>query len=440
HTGNNPFVEIKLTLSPRETSQIVDFLSFYPGGPNNSSQFHDFSNREFLIKNLDDIFIKISWQREVHGYGSDPWIEINFEKIGLWGNCNLHSGSFPMSSKRLSKISSYQLRKDLFLSDVLENISHGGDPTKTLDTQTNSYITLENIRYSNNTDLTDQGKSLMQSIFAFMGYKIQSQQEIAFRSLLGLILKRGIYHASGRVSTHDILDITEILKTHNQSDDFDTRLAARAASVNLARTRELQSDGSNLPQYLFHLMVSNNFEDKEKFQQIKKAFNDIVKTDELSIDVSLDYETVQHAITFGEPDPQIPKRPSIVINDKKLGKTFPLRQVGAGLTEIVYLLTASYGMTNSLIMLDEPSVNLHPPMMKALMRYIENVENKNQFIIITHSAELSQYELFESAADLVYVRKTHHISKLQSLKGEVKTWFEENRSKFRHQIDSRVFF
>jgi len=443
HTGNNPFLEIKLTLSPQETSKIVDFLSFYQSGPNRTSEFYKFSNREFLIKNLDNIFMRLSWQREVHGYGSEPFLEINFEKIGIWGGWNMYSGSFPMAGKRLPKLGSFQLRSDLFLCNVLERISNGEDQTQilaSLDERNNAYVTLENIRYSNNVELSDEGKSLLQSLFGFMGYQIQSQQEIAFRSLLGLILKRGIYHASGRVSTHDILDIVEALKTHGQGDDFDRQLASRAASLNLARTHELQSDGSNLPQYLFHLMVSNRFEDKEKFEQIKKAFNEIVKADELSVDVSLEYETVQQHVTFGEPDPQIPKRPSIVINDKKLGKRFPLRQVGAGLTEIVYLLTASYGMKNSLIMLDEPSVNLHPPMMKALMRYIENSENKNQFIIITHSAELSQYELFESEADLVYIRKTNHISKIKSLKGEVKSWFEENRSRFKHQIDSRVFF
>jgi len=443
-TGNNPFLEIRLTLSPQETSKIVDFLSFFPGASNRSAKFYDFSNREFLIKNLDDIFIRLSWQREVHGYGSEPFLEINFEKIGLWGGWNIFSGSLPMSGKRLPKLGSYQMRSDLYLCNVLENISKGEEDQQQilslLDNQNGAYVTLENVRYANDSDLTDKGKSLLQNLYAFLGYQIQTHQEIAFRSLLGLILKRGIYHASGRASTYDIQHIVEALKTHTPDDGFDKQLASRAASLNLERTYELQSDGSNLSQYLFHLMVSSSYEDKEKFEHIKKAFQDVVKADELSVDVSLEYETISRPVTFGEPEPQMPKRPSIVIHDKKLGKRFPLRQVGAGLTEIIYLLTASYGMKDSLIMLDEPSVNLHPPMMKALMRYIENTENKNQFIIITHSAELSQYELFESEADLAYIRKTNHISKIKSLKGEVKEWFEENRSRFKHQIDSRVFF
>lgn len=40
----------------------------------------------------------------------------------------------------------------------------------------------------------------------------------------------------------------------------------------------------------------------------------------------------------------------------------------------------------------------------------------------------------------MHVRKSNQVSKIISLKDKTKEWFEENRSKFKHQIDSRIFF
>ncbi len=442
HLDTNPYLEIKLTFSEEETNKIIDFLSFSPSGSNRASKYHDFKNRNSLLKILDDLSIKLTWQREVHGYGSEPYPEFNFEKIGLLASWSFSSSSFPISTKS-RPLNSYHMRSDLYFCDILESLSNNVDKKEVLsmvDSKEGEFVTLDNVRYQNDVLLDNKGKRVMQDIYSYVGSDIQSSQEVSFVTFLGKILKHGFYHAAGRVSTYDVLDFVENLKTYNNEDDFDKRLNQSAIAFNLARTEELESDGSNLSQYLFHLMVSPNTKDKDKFEKIRHAFNEIMKVDELSFDVSLEYQKTQRQVTFGQKDPEIPKRPTILIADKKLGKRFPLQQVGAGLAEIIYLLTASYGMQDSVIMLDEPSVNLHPSMMKALMRYIEKPENKNQFITITHSAELTQYELFEGEAELFYVRKSNQISKIKSLKGEVNEWFETNRSRFKHQIDSRIFF
>jgi len=445
HMGDNPFLEIKFTLSPQETEKIIDFMSFFPNTQNRSSQFRDLKNREFLKKNLDVITIKLLWQKEIHEYGSEPFVEIYFEKINMWGCSNYFSGSFPVSNRLLGVLGGYPLRNDLFLCDILGQLTGNESDRAVLaklsPTEQGSYISVETVRYGNDVNMDNKGKSMIQNLYSYMGYHIQSNQEISFRSLLGTILKRALCYASGKVSTDDILDVAESLRTFDTQDGFDKKLMDQATSLILARTTELSSDGSNLSQFLFHMMVSENFADKEKFENIRTAFNDILKVDELSIDISLEYYPLQRAVNFlGQNEPVIPKRPIILITDRKLGKSLPLKQVGAGLAEIIYLLSASYGMKNSVILLDEPSVNLHPSLMKSLMRYIGRSENQNQFIIITHSAELTQYELFESNADIMYVRKSNQRSKITSLKNETKEWFDENRSKFKHQIDSRIFF
>lgn len=385
HIGDDPFLEVKLTLSPQETEKIIDFLSFFPSTQNRSSQFRDLKNREVLLKKLDTITIKLLWQREIHEYGSEPFVEINFEKIGLFGGSNFFGGSsLPVSNRIISRSSGYPIRNDVFLCDILGKLS-GDENDKVvlakLSPQEGSYISLESVRYGADVIMDNKAKSIIQNLYSYMKIRTQSNQEISFRSLLGMIFKRSLCHASGRVSTCDILEIAADLRTFNTEDDFDRKLMAQASSLSLTHTDELLSDGSNLPQYLFHLMVSENFHDKEKFEEIRQAFNDILKADELSIDVALEYRSMESHVNFaGENKSLIPKRPTILITDKKLGKRLPLKQVGAGLAEIIYLLSASYGMKNSVILLDEPSVNLHPPMMKTLMRHIEKpkpVHNNN---------------------------------------------------------------
>jgi predicted ATPase len=74
-------------------------------------------------------------------------------------------------------------------------------------------------------------------------------------------------------------------------------------------------------------------------------------------------------------------------------------QAGSGVVEVLFLLTLSHGLINSVILLDEPAVNLHTPLLKSVMNEItkpaEVPEHKNQVIIITHSFELLHYLLFE---------------------------------------------
>lgn len=442
HKGDDPFLEVKITLSPDETDKLIDFMSFFPNSQNRSSQFRNLKNREILLKKLDDITIKLLWQKEIHDYGSQPFIEIHFEKIGLWGASNYFGGQIPFSNRILPS-GGYPTRTDMFLCDVLGNISntdHDREVLANLSPKEGAYIILDPVRYGQDIIMDNKGKSTIQNLYSFMKYDIQTNRELSFHVFLGMILKRSSCHTSGRISPYGIMETAQELCNYDTNDDFDKKLMRQASMVSLMHNAELASDGSNLSQYLFHLMVSENYEDTEKFEKIRQAFNDILRADELSLDVALEYKPMDRNVNFAGADEKVPKRPTILITDNKLRKRLSLKDVGAGLAEIVYLLSASYGLKNSVILLDEPSVNLHPPMMKSLMRYLENNQNQNQFIIITHSAELVQYELFESNASIMYVHKSNQISKIISLKNDTKKWFNENRSNLKHQIDSRIFF
>jgi len=129
-----------------------------------------------------------------------------------------------------------------------------------------------------------------------------------------------------------------------------------------------------------------------------------------------------------------------MIQDDNLQRQFVVDQVGAGLLETIYLLTLAHGIENSVILLDEPAVNLHPTLMKSIAKSLQNPKLNNQFIIITHSPELTSYEIFDNKASIIYIRKKQIYSIAKILEGKTKNWFEENRHRLKHQIDPRIFF
>lgn len=440
--GVNPFLEITLELSKKETEKIIQLLSFYPLPPNNNSQYYDYPNKEFLVELFNKISIKLSWKREIHPYGSTPYLELEFEKIGLKISGNTHVTYLVISNTFPSNPDITPSRSDIKLHEILSELSDKEDPkeaiAKIFGSKPNEFLHIGTIQYNQSNLVSDKEKLAFAELYSYAGLDLSSTQ-LSLVGLLGKIFQRCIQYTKGRISMYDLLDLVSNLHSFG-NDDFDAKLRERATSYLMEHTDQLASDGNNLPQFLFHLKNSPNFKESEKFRRIQDAFNQIYQSEELTIDAVLEYEKIMQNVIWDTKKPQKPKRPVITISDKKLGKRFPLDQVGAGLAEIIYLLSACYGIENSIIMLDEPSVNLHPTMMKSLMKYIENPENNNQFLIITHSVDLLHYELFDGNAEIFYVRRTNQHSKIKSLKDELKLQFKTDRPRLKHQIQSSIFF
>lgn len=445
HRGDDPFLEIRLTLSRNETQKLVEYLSCYSEQNNQIWRYHECANKEVLLKKLDEISIKLTWKRELHQYGSDPYMELNFEKIGLWLCGTTTYSQFSVSNKKPAIPNRFKNRDDdLKLYEILEKVTDEENFKEIISgifqEREEEFLPLWSLRYTQNSNSDYNEKLVFANLLSYVGVDINFQQEISLVKFLGAIFKHGFNYAE-RLSTYDLSDFIQHLRMVSDQDNYDRTLLARITSFNMKLTDELNSDGSNLAQFLFYLrMSSDSYEKREKFENIRHAFNDIMGSTELNVDVALEYQDVKPNVVFGGKDELQPKRPMILITDKKLKKQFPLEQVGAGIAEILYILTACYGIENSVIILDEPAINLHPTMMKTLLKYIENPDNKNQFLIITHSAELLQYELFESNAEIFYVRKSDQTSTIKSLKGNVKDQFKKERDRLRHQIDSRIFF
>jgi ABC-type branched-subunit amino acid transport system ATPase component len=75
------------------------------------------------------------------------------------------------------------------------------------------------------------------------------------------------------------------------------------------------------------------------------------------------------------------------------GREYPFRTAANGELVILHYLTKltfPRPVHNSLILIDEPELHLHPKWIRQLYRALPSMGDNNQFILVTHSAELKQ--------------------------------------------------
>lgn len=442
---SNSFIETNLSFSKDEVERILDFFTFYTGPQNQTTEFYKFKNRDFLLKNLDDVRIRLTWEPNLYRQGSEAVIEFEFEKVGLKIFSRGRYGTVSISNKMPKNLNSLPTIGESKINDLLDKLGETENPkeyvNKFFDEVGDAVLLMHQINQNVSQSMPLEAKDVVKGIFAFLGLELGRNYYISFFPFIGVILKNGIYHSTDRRSlSKTFLDFAKKLKTEEDLE-FDHKLMEVAKAQTMKYSDTLENDGSNLSQFLFSLKQSENLDKRTKFEEIKKAFENIIKSEDLSFDVHLEYEKeIKSQNMIGAEEQWKPASPKIVIIDRTRNKQYPIDQVGSGLLEVIFLLTISYGIKNSIILLDEPSLNLHPPLMRSLMKSIENLQNKNQFMIITHSPELLYHEMFENNAMIFYVKKTDQSSTVKSLNGDLRQWFEENRGRFKHQIDTRIFF
>lgn len=450
--GSDPTLEVHLSLSEGEVRKIVNFFSFYAEPQNNYARYHHFDNYDFLLKLFDEINVKLKWKREVEGYGSQPYVEIEFKKIALKLSNPVYSNLLAYI-KYPEKVNSGQITT-VKLPEILSTLSEQVDPkeeiAKNFEMQQNGYFELKPLRLDRNIDMPDHAKQALKDLYLFLDLALDVNREIYFAELFGGILKKAIRHSSDSKSilSSNLLDYANLFKVdlsggvgskENPDYDYNAKLESQALSKSMQFDDELESDGSNLASFLFSLKNSGDHIDREAFHRIREIFEKIFAAQNVSFDVILEYKRTQLHRIWGNKPEKVPGPPLVVFLDKKLNVQFSAEHVGTGLKEVLHLLALSYGIKNSVILLDEPSVNLHPPLMRSLMTHLKE-QGENQFVIVTHSPELTHYELFEAKSEIFYVRRANSASTAKSLLPEIKEWFETDRNRLKHLIDSRIFF
>jgi predicted ATPase len=86
-------------------------------------------------------------------------------------------------------------------------------------------------------------------------------------------------------------------------------------------------------------------------------------------------------------DPNKILEPPLFFLQDESGKAYELSNMSAGERAIFPLLIdfASWEMHNSIILIDELELHLHPPLQQALMKTLLKIGRNNQFIVTTHS-------------------------------------------------------
>jgi hypothetical protein len=68
-------------------------------------------------------------------------------------------------------------------------------------------------------------------------------------------------------------------------------------------------------------------------------------------------------------------------------KLLPIASLGTGIQEVVIFAAAATAVENSILLIEEPEIHLHPRLQRSLLAYLKD-EPSNQYFITTHSAHL----------------------------------------------------
>ena len=442
-TKNKAFVEAEIALSPKERSLLAEFFRYYvvSGYPLRVARFPSTALAEFLT----EIIIRVDWMKDIRGSGINPHIRVSFPQCGF-----KLSGSLRASNLAVSGIDEPDLERwdnsigfhEFCTHSLLEKHPKDGFKDFTVDGKTPVHHAVD---FTDNAINNMESTKDIESAIAFKR-RLRPRTRIGNLSVpfvLSLIMSRKIAYASSigcvakpfskvyehlRQSTNDNI---EFALWFNQTAEEMLR------AMDLEDSQALNDDGSNMARFLFTLKNSPNRKNREAFGRIQVGFAAVFDK-KLRVDVVLRYKQSQAGQS--EERFSVPSFPEITFADTSLPGSATLGQVGAGALQVLYLLAASHGMKGSVVMLDEPGINLHPSMLQTVMDEAGSGE-ENQTLIVTHLPDLLRYEAFGRSSDIVYVKNSGGTSSVRgSWDNDDLKWWDKDRKNLRHQIDTSVFF
>ena len=128
-------------------------------------------------------------------------------------------------------------------------------------------------------------------------------------------------------------------------------------------------DGGEVASVLFTLKNGEK-KDAQKFKKIQEDFNDLFQ------DLSLD-------VRWGAKN-----MPLIFIENISIANQVQIENVGAGIGEMIILLTLLTESKGLIIGLDLPEMQFHPHAQRLLLKVLEKHSLNNQIIVVTHSPML----------------------------------------------------
>ncbi len=104
--------------------------------------------------------------------------------------------------------------------------------------------------------------------------------------------------------------------------------------------------------------------------------------------------------------------PIIVIENVQRGHEAALEMIGAGIAEMIILLTHIVASEDRVFAIDGPELHLHPHSQRLLQKILEESSLKNQLVIVTHSPQFIELQQIDR---IILVRETKGRSHLIQL-------------------------
>ena len=407
-------ISAEISLSPTEADRLVDVFACREDNNPRLRMIHMHSRKK-IAGYLDRITVNVAWEKIHDGSGDNAGVEIQFPKCGFGCKGRLNDTYFevvPYDERPHTKNSATTIQLNEFVMRIFED----GDPKEGAalffsgpDNAAHRPVS----RILESLDGLDPELRLkMQNLVSYLG--IDESAAISLPRVLGTILTRGIVHAT---ENRNLLQ-DKVVETFrrlslpvHQANDFGHKynlaLIDRLQTDRLEHAGMLEHDGSNIAQFLFSLKNSPRRSDTERYQTIKEQFRRLFDAQGLTIEPILEHHVLEKAWAIRTVVPS----PHIAVVGEKLPEHLRLAQVSSGARGVIYMLAAVYGTKNSIVMLDEPGINMHPTMLQAVVDGMGGQNSDNQILVVTHSPDLLRYELLREDADIIYVRNIDKQSK-----------------------------
>ena len=219
----------------------------------------------------------------------------------------------------------------------------------------------------------------------------------------------------------------------------------RFSESNDLQKMPLKEDGSNMHSFLFWLKNGNR--DRQKaYATIQSKFKKVQGWNDASFSVSVtERQTQMEQQNLSPPGGQIyPDRTVLSFPDmsgQELG-FIDFAHVGAGIKETLFLLSSCFDMQDKVILMDEPAANLHPTLIKRLMREILTPDAQSdrscQIVVITHSPVMASLEMLSSVNKIARVNR-HDYSEIVQPSKDDEEWISEHLATF-HLLKSDILF
>ena len=206
-------------------------------------------------------------------------------------------------------------------------------------------------------------------------------------------------------------------------------------TLELHHTRTLADDASNLANYLSNIQNSKDREIKGMFTEIQNQFEDIFNK-KISMDC---YQDSIEEYTGKRTERKIIPR---LIFNKLNGLQLGIDEVGTGVIEVLTLLTKSRTEKNTMILMDEPALHLHPIQIRVTFeKILENISNSDsQAIFISHSTNLPLLSFIKNENEILYIKMKEAKTTVSQPDEDSKKWLVNVWDRLYFDLEPEVFY